>query len=155
MNTKRTIKFYLLRLFRIKSKTKHIAMGFSLGFIPNLFPTFGLGPVISVAIAKLFKTNLISAFIGGISGTFIWPFLFYLNYAVGRAVLSVGNRIPHIGEHHIKSIHLFYYKTMHIGIDFFIGAIINTIVFTPLMYLVIYIIFTNYRTHYLKKIKTW
>lgn len=55
MNIKRILKFYLIRLFRLKKGAKQISLGLVAGFVPNWFPTFGLGPLISVVLARLVR----------------------------------------------------------------------------------------------------
>lgn len=154
MNIKRIIKYYFIRLLRQKSDAKDVSLGLAIGFVPNWYPTFGLGPIISIALAKIFRTNLVSAFIGGISGSIIWPFLFYLNYKVGNFVLHFGSNITgKINGRHLESVNLFYYKTKTIGFDFFIGSVINVVVFGIIIYFVCYIIFSKYRAFYLRIMK--
>ncbi len=151
MNIKRSIKYNVIRLLRLKSDPKEIALGLSLGFIPNWFPTFGFGPAISVAIGRLFKTNLISAFIGGISGTIIWPVLFYLNYKVGHLILDFGSTPTTINMRHINHLGA-HIHTKKIGLDFLLGSFINVILFSLIIYFVTYMILIKYRFISLRKI---
>lgn len=143
MNLKRAVKYNFLRLLRLKSSAKSIALGLTLGFIPNWYPTFGFGPIISVTIARLFKGNLVSAFIGGISGTIIWPFLFFINYKVGNLILHT-NKNTSI-HRNIKEVKHFYFHSKSLGLEFIIGALIDTVIFSVIIYFVSYIIFSKYR----------
>ena len=152
---KRVVKYHFIRLFRIKSGAKQVAFGFSLGFIPNWFPTFGLGPIISVAISKPLKANLVAAIIGGVSGAFIWPFLFYLNLKVGKFLVHLGTHIASIEENNIESVKLFYYKTKTIGIEFILGALVNCLTFGLISYFLLYFILTRHRHFYLRILKKW
>src|SRR5690606_24397682 len=94
----RRIRYYLIRLFRLKSSPHHVALGLMIGFIPSWFPTFGLGPFLSVSLAKFIKANKISALIGGVIGTPIWPLLFFLNYKVGSFIFDRKPKIDEIDE---------------------------------------------------------
>lgn len=145
MNIKRKIKYYIIRLLRLKTDAKDIAFGLTLGFFPNWFPTFGTGPIISVALAKLFKTNILSALIGGISGALLWPILFVINYKTGNYILDFSSSITDINEAEIEAVSLFYYKTKEIGFVFLSGAIINSIIFSFIIYFTSYVVFKKYR----------
>lgn len=154
MNIKRKTKYYLIRLLRLKTDAKDIAFGLTLGFFPNWFPTFGTGPIISIALAKLFNTSVISAFIGGVAGALLWPILFFLNYKTGNYLLDFSSSITDINEAEIEAVNLFYYKTKKIGYEFLSGAIVNSIIFSFIIYFTSYVIFKKYRYLYLKLLKS-
>lgn len=128
-------------MLRQKSGSHSIALGFSLGFIPNLFPTFGLGPFISVAIARIVRVNTISALLGGTIGTWLWPVLFYVNYLVGEAIVNpdvqldkMDDSIQHIAE-----------GMEGIGVAFLIGAGINSAVISVVLYFIAFSLMSRYR----------
>lgn len=141
--------YYALRLLRIKGSDEKIARGFSLGMIVNFFPTFGFGVIISPFFARLFGGNPIAGLVGGASLTFFWAFLFYLNFSVGNFVLDINTPVQSYEELDVELIH-----TVNPGMSFFIGALINCIFFGGTVYLLLYIFLRNYRTWYLKKLKT-
>lgn len=147
----RTIKYSLIRLLRINSNAKDISFGLVLGFLPNWIPTFGFGPVISIALAKLFKANIVSAFIGGISGALLWPVLFVLNYKVGNFLLSISSSVTPINDAEIEAVNLFYYKTKNIGVEFLVGATVNIIIFSLIFYFAFYYLLKKYQKLYLKR----
>ncbi|WP_134701477.1 DUF2062 domain-containing protein [Ammoniphilus sp. YIM 78166] len=155
MKLKRRLKYYLLRLFRLKAGPHQIAMGLTLGFVPNWFPTFGLGPMLSVGLAKLTGVNLIAAVIGGVLGAPIWPVLFLLNYKVGSLILSEPSKVNDIEE-------VDYYEAIDdtVGvasgsIQYITGTLVNVVLSSLLVYLSIYFLFRRYRLNILLKLRYW
>ncbi len=157
MKLKRRKKYYLIRLFRQKSSPHHVAVGFTMGLIPSWFPTFGLGPALSVGLAKLVRANTFAAIVGGVIGTLIWPLLFLLNYKVGSLLLDRNTRIDELEDvEYINAVH----HTLN-GIDsihssgylFLTGAVINIIISSLFIYFLVYFIFKKYRVSILKKIR--
>lgn len=147
MNIKRILKFYLIRLFRLKKGAKQISLGLVAGFVPNWFPTFGLGPLISVVLARLVRGNIPAAIISASLGSLIWPFLFYLNYKVGCLFLYP---TPAHAEEVNKGL---LNAAQDISILFFVGAFLNTILFGTLSYFLFYFIFSQYRDVILRRIQ--
>ncbi|NBI28844.1 DUF2062 domain-containing protein [Chengkuizengella marina] len=134
----RGVKYYCIRLFRLKSGAKQISLGFSLGFIPCWFPTFGIGPMLSIALAKIFKVNMVATIIAASLGSFIWPVLFIGNYQIGEWLFF---RLEHM-------------DALSMTYDFMIGAVINSILSSVILYFVLYFLFKRYRITILKKMKT-
>ncbi|MDP5272600.1 DUF2062 domain-containing protein [Chengkuizengella axinellae] len=130
----RIIRYYFIRLFRLKSGTSKISLGFSLGFIPCWFPTFGIGIMISIALAKLFKVNIVSSMIAASLGAFVWPVLFFLDYQTGTLIFSSS----------LKDA----------GSSFVVGAILNSFIFMLISYVVFYNIFKKYRLFLLDKLRS-
>jgi uncharacterized protein len=62
MNLGRKFKYNLVRILRVNDSPHQVALGFTLGFIPNWYPTFGLGVILSVGLAKSVKSNTVAAF---------------------------------------------------------------------------------------------
>jgi uncharacterized protein (DUF2062 family) len=143
---RRRIKYYLIRLLRQKSGSHSIALGFALGFIPNLFPTFGLGPFLSVAMAKVIRGNMISALLGATLGAWMWPLLFYINYKVGEWVTDREVRVEEIVQENLEGVG-------GIGWNFIIGAGINSIFVGVLLYIVSFYIYCRYREQLMNYIK--
>lgn len=155
MKLKRRLKYNLLRLFRLKAGPHQIAMGLTLGFIPNWFPTFGLGPMLSIGLAKLTGVNLIAAVIGGVLGAPIWPILFFMNYKVGSLIFHEPSKVDDIEE-------VDYYEaiddtvgTTSGSIPYITGTLINVVLSSVLVYLAIYFLFRRYRLNILLRIRYW
>jgi len=157
MKITRRMKYHLIRLFRLKSNPHHVALGLTMGLIPSWIPTFGLGPVLSVGLARLVKANTVSALVGGIIGTPIWPLLFLLNYKVGSFILERESKVDELEE--VDYIHAIYHT--HKGMDgfhssgflFLAGAVINILISSTLIYCIAYLLFKTYRVRILDKIR--
>ena len=157
MKITRTVKYNLIRLFRIKSGPHQVASGFTIGFIPSWLPTFGLGPVLSVGMARLVKANTVSALVGGVMGTFIWPLLFFLNYQVGSLLLDRNTKVIELDEvEYIDALEHTYtgiVSSHSSGFIFLTGAMCNIIISSMLIYIMVYIMFKTNRVRILNKIR--
>ncbi|WP_174732191.1 DUF2062 domain-containing protein [Mesobacillus harenae] len=154
MKLKRQSKYFLIRLFRQKSSPHEVAMGLSVGFVPNWFPTFGLGPVFSIGIAKLTKVNVISAFMGGVIGTPLWPVFFLLNYKTGSLFLNQPREEIELKE--VEYLEVFNNTIGNLqsgSLQFLTGALINIVISSWAVYLISYVIFKRYRMDILAKLK--
>lgn len=150
---RRRIKYYFIRLLRQKSGSHSVALGFALGFLPNLYPTFGFGPFLSVAIAKVLRGNLISTLLSATLGAWMWPFLFYMNYKVGQWVTDREVDVTNIVDDDLN-LDGVASDVGGIGWNFIIGAGINTIVIGTLLYIVSFYIYCRYRDRLLSHIKS-
>lgn len=124
-----------------------------MGFIPSWFPTFGLGPLLSIGLAKFFRVNVIAALIGGVIGTPIWPILFFFNYKIGSLIFDRHNKVDGIEDvnyEHVVNETLGSLQSG--GITFLTGACINMIISTIAIYVIVYILFKRYRETILQKI---
>jgi uncharacterized protein (DUF2062 family) len=155
MNILRRIKYYLVRLFRIKSGSHQIALGVIIGFSPCWLPTFGIGPMLSVALAKFVKANVISALISAALGSFLWPLLFFLNYKMGSILMF--NDVPEKRPSNTDDVT--YIEPIEqvnslraVGIEFTIGAIFNIVFFGIVGYIALYYLFNRYRERILLKL---
>ncbi|MFP3919230.1 DUF2062 domain-containing protein [Lysinibacillus telephonicus] len=157
MKITRRIKFNLIRLFRLKSSPHHVALGLTMGLIPSWIPTFGLGPVLSVGLARLVKANTVSALIGGIIGTPIWPLLFLLNYKVGSLIFDGKSKVDELDDvEYINAIHHTYKGIVgphSSGFLFLSGAVINILISSTLVYFIVYLLFKKCRVRILNKIR--
>ena len=147
MKIKRILKFYLIRLFRLKKGAKQISLGLVMGFIPNWFPTFGLGPMLSVILAKVSRGNIPAAIISASIGSLIWPFLFFLNYKVGCLFM-------YTSPAQAEEVSTGYFSVVQeVSFFFFVGAILNTLIFGVLGYFLFYFLFSKYRYAILKRLQ--
>lgn len=149
----RHTKYTIIKLLRIKDKAHSTAIGFTLGLLINFVPSFGFGPVFSVACAKLFRGNSVAGFLGGISLIWAFPLLFYLNFLIGNALLPVelSEIVEDMGDPS-DAIE----ATLHLGKAFFIGMFTNMFFAALIVYFLIYTMITKYRKPLLRYIyKTW
>lgn len=157
MKITRIIKYNLIRLFRLKSGPHQVASGVTIGFIPSWLPTFGLGPVLSVGMARFLKTNTVSALVGGVLGTFIWPLLFFLNYKVGSLLLDRNTKVDELDEvEYIDAIEHTYtgiVSSHSSGFIFLTGAMCNIVISSIFIYIMVYVMFKTYRVRILNRIR--
>jgi uncharacterized protein len=148
----RRLKFLLIKLFRIKGNAHDISLGFTLGFLIHFIPSFGMGPILSTAGAKLFKGNPVAGFISGVALIWLFPFLFYLNVVVGETLFPYGIFPSAAGmPHHGMSLD----AGMHLGAAFFLGMVVNVLLFGMIVYYLIFTIIKKYRLNFLSLIKKW
>ncbi|KZN98661.1 DUF2062 domain-containing protein [Bacillus badius] len=142
----RQFKYMLLKFFRIRSSAHSISIGFALGASINFVPSFGMGLLISIAFAKLFRGNTVAAFLGGVSLMGIFPFLFYLNLVTGQFVYpyELGEMIESAVEE-AASWQATAAAGFSVGRTFIIGMLINMILFIGSFYLAVYVIFKRYQ----------
>ncbi|RSD25385.1 DUF2062 domain-containing protein [Mesobacillus subterraneus] len=148
----RKLKFLLIKLFRIKGNAHNVSLGFTLGFLIHFIPSFGMGPVLSTMSAKLFRGNAVAGFISGVALIWLFPFLFYLNVVVGETLFPYGMFPSSIDmSQHGMSLG----AGMHLGAAFFLGMIVNIILFGMIVYYLIYMIMRKYRLTFLSIIRKW
>lgn len=148
---RRRIKYYLLRLLRQRSGSHTIALGFSIGFLPNLYPTFGFGPFISLFLARIFRGNPISALLGATMGAWLWPFFFYVNYKVGAWITHREVDLDRLVEENIEEV---AEDVGGIGWNFMVGSVVNTIIIGIAFYALAFYLFGKYRGSLLAHIKS-
>jgi len=154
LKLKRRTRYYLLRLFRLKAGPHQVALGLTLGFIPNWFPTFGLGPVLSAGLAKVAKVNVISAVVGGIIGTPLWPVLFLFNYRIGGLFEDTPSMVEEIEDvEYIEAANHTVGSIQSGSLQFLTGALVNVLISSIIIYLIVYLLFKKYRIIILEKLK--
>lgn len=132
--------YYVIRLFRIRSTTEHIARGFAIGLVVNFFPTFGLGMLISGFLAKAIGGSAIAGLVGGAVLSFAWPVLFYLNMRTGGIFV----RPPVV----VEDFEDFTPKVMNTvlwGKTFSIGAVVNSVLLGLAAYLMVLLLYHRVR----------
>jgi uncharacterized protein (DUF2062 family) len=158
----RKIKYNCLKLLRIKQSDHQIVIGLLTGFFHCWFPTFGLGLFISIGLAKLLRGNIVGAIIAGTIGTFVWPFLFYLNYLVGSIVMKLFSfsslNLNKVIDTPIKDLD--YSQSAHhfnrlgnMSFSFIEGSIINSILFSIVAYFPLRFILKRYRSPLLRMLR--
>ncbi len=83
-------RWFLLKIIRQTHDEHKVAMGAAIGMWVNFLPLPGLGGVISIILAWIFRANIPAAFIAQIpSNPWTFPLLWWVSYAVGRQVVPV------------------------------------------------------------------
>jgi uncharacterized protein len=149
----RKSKYLLIKLLRLQDKAHSVALGFTLGLLINFVPSFGLGPVISVAFAKLLRGNAIAGLVGGLSIIWAFPILFYLNTLVGHLFFPI--EIHDLTDHFEETDETVEFG-LQVGKAFIAGMIANMIITGIIVYFISYTIIKNFRVKLLQYIyKNW
>ncbi len=125
MKYRRRLKYYLIKLCRLKDSPKAVAGGLAWGAFVHFYPTFGLGPLIAVFMAGLFRTNIVAATVGWAIIMPLFPVFFYFNFIIGDFLIGVpaDNIVMAIqGFSHISLKDIFL-----VSKAFVVGSIVNGI----------------------------
>lgn len=152
MRLLRTMRYNLIRLFRIQAGAHRIALGFVVGFFPCWFPTFGVGPVLSLALCRLAKGNLVAAIVAASIGSLLWPILFYLNFLAGKLVTDNWKRTPDLDGDYLETAEEIV-SLSDVGLDFIIGSLMNSIILSLAGYWLLRVVLTYYRPEIYRWIK--
>ncbi|MDQ0338211.1 uncharacterized protein (DUF2062 family) [Caldalkalibacillus uzonensis] len=137
-------------MLRIKDKAHKIALGFTLGLLINFVPTFGFGPLVSVAFARLFRGNAVAGLLGGISLIWVFPLLMYFNFAVGHALLPI--EVDELVED-IEGAGEALEAGVELGRAFFVGMLLNMLMTGIILYATLYVLLTRFRRAMLQHIR--
>lgn len=116
----RAVVYYVIRLFRIRSATEQVARGFAVGLIPNFYPTFGFGFLISAFLARITGGSAAAGLVGGVSLAWVWPLLFFLNVRMGSVFVE-----PRIPIDDLEDVTERNMRRLMWGPAFMVGAILN------------------------------
>ena len=84
---KRALRLWYLRLLRLKGEPGEVAGGMAIGVFVGMTPTVPLHTVLAVLIAYLFKKSKLAAAMGvWISNPLVLPFIYLLDYKLGRMI---------------------------------------------------------------------
>ncbi|SPD75932.1 conserved hypothetical protein [uncultured Desulfobacterium sp.] len=90
MVIQRQIRYYYLRLMRLRGDPHDLALGMALGVFSGMMPTLPFHTVIAVALAVFLKASKITAALGTwVSNPLNWCILYYLNYKLGSFCLGI------------------------------------------------------------------
>jgi len=84
---KRAIRLFYLRILRLKGQPGEVAGGMAIGVFIGMTPTVPLHTFLAVLIAFLLGKSKLAAALGvWISNPFLLPFVYLLDYEVGRII---------------------------------------------------------------------
>ncbi|WP_343215076.1 DUF2062 domain-containing protein [Evansella tamaricis] len=157
------MKYLIIRLLRIKDKAHSVARGFTIGALMNFVPTFGFGPFLSTVSPKVVRGNAIAGFIGGLSFLWAFPILFLFNIKVGEKLLpieiaeTIEEVVEEAGEVDSEVVaEVVIEAGLVLGQAFFVGMVVNMILFGVVCYFLIYTIIKKYRREVLRFVhKKW
>jgi len=141
------IKQHLKEVIELKTSPHSIATGFALGTFIAIFPTFGLGVFIGLALILIFKkvskVSMLIAFV--VWNPLILALIYPLNYKVGNYFLA---DFP-VKTYKIELLNqLFVYSRR-----FIVGSIINALSISVISYVLVLYSAYKYQKKKAKKIK--
>ncbi len=86
---KRNSRLLYLRLMRLRGQPKEVAGGMAIGVFVGMTPTVPLHTVLAVLIALILKRSKLAAALGvWVANPFMLPFIYFLDYKVGQALIG-------------------------------------------------------------------
>jgi uncharacterized protein (DUF2062 family) len=86
----RQIKYYFLRLTRLKGEPQELAMGMALGIFSGMLPIMPFQIALAITLALFFKGSKITAALGTwVTNPLNWYFMYYYSYKIGASVLGL------------------------------------------------------------------
>ena len=83
-------RLFYLRILRLKGEPEEVAGGMAIGVFIGLTPTVPLQTILAVLIAFLLGKSKLAAALGGlVANPFLLPFIYILDYKVGRMITGV------------------------------------------------------------------
>ena len=90
MKYSRQLKYYVLRLIRLREEPHELALGLALGIFTGMMPIMPFQSALAVALALIFKGSKITALIGTwVSNPLNWYFLYYYSYRLGASLTGL------------------------------------------------------------------
>jgi len=86
----RPIRYYYLRLVRLKGEPHELAIGMAFGIFSGMMPILPFQIALAVTLALFFKGSKIAAALGTwVSNPLNWYFLYYYSYKLGAFILRL------------------------------------------------------------------
>ena len=93
MNLKRSIKYYWLKIVRLKGSPHDLALGIAIGIFVGMLPIMPFQIALAVTLALFFKGSKITAALGTwVSNPLNWYFLYYFSYKIGAVILGLSEK---------------------------------------------------------------
>ena len=138
----------------IKDTPHAIGLGVAIGLGWNFIPSLGIGPFVSVFNAKLFRASGIAALTVNLGTGIFIPLMYSLNLVTGRFIVGQWFTAPEIEKQIHDSIQIsldnievimkepstFFSisRVTEFGFEFFLGGIINALIFGIILYSLIW-----------------
>ncbi len=89
---KRTKKYILVNLKRMKGSSHEIALGLACGISISFTPFLGLHALLAITLAWVLRGSMAAALIGTLFGNpWTFPFIWYLSYEIGKLFVLESN----------------------------------------------------------------
>ena len=91
---KRTKKYILINLRRMKGSSHEIALGLACGISVSFTPFLGLHSLLAITLAWTLRGSMASALIGTLFGNpWTFPFIWYFTYEIGQLFVLTNSNI--------------------------------------------------------------
>ncbi len=88
---KRAFRLFFVRLLRLKGQPEEVAGGVAIGVFIGLTPTVPMHTILSIVVAFLLGKSKLAAVLGSwIANPFVLPFIYIMDYEVGRMITGIG-----------------------------------------------------------------
>lgn len=151
------------KAIKTKKSPEAIAMGFSVGTFIAIFPTFGLGLLVVLAIMFFYKKMSRIAAIAGLAfwGIFMMAPIFYLSPRIGRLFFNFKDNAVNQSAYKITEIfsitpftfHNFFNFMKVYARDYLIGNTILAIIISFISYFIVKQAVINYRKQKEERLK--
>ena len=90
MKYNRRIKYYFLKIVRLRGEPRELALGVSFGVFAGMMPIMPFQTALAVTLALFFRASKITAALGTwISNPLNWYFLYYYSHKIGASILGL------------------------------------------------------------------
>ncbi len=132
----RQLKVSFRKLLHLRDSTHEIALGFGIGVVIGILPTFGFGALIIGILAILIRFNIFAALVGTIvNNPLFTPFWLMSSYKVGEMITQIGINL----EKGVIS------NILNFSLSYLVGNIVLAIICGIISYFIMYIIIETYR----------
>ena len=102
--------------------------------------------VLSGLLAGVLRVNIPAAILGDVLLKSFFPLFFYFNLLVGDFLVGIRpHHIPQLLFKLLNVAHFDFAELRHFGKAFFLGAVVNTLVFGTMLCVIVYIVFSRYK----------
>lgn len=144
---KRKLRFVYLKIIRLSDPPEIIARGAAIGVLMGILPTFGLGVLLSLGVAFVFRANKAAAVLGSlIMNPFTSPFFWGISAAVGSFIMRE-DRAELLRRLHGADGESILKNAGWLTAVYMTGNIIVSAVFTVISYYLVKIWVSEHRRH--------
>jgi uncharacterized protein (DUF2062 family) len=135
------------KLLSLRASPHQIAIGFAIGVFVGIFPTFGFGAIVILAIASLWKFNIPAAIIGTVMGNPLFAPIWITLTCVISGIKPSEIKLPN------ESINQILAHYGNIGLRFIIGNMGVSIVVAGISYFLVNRAVSWYKKKNIQKIE--
>ena len=159
-----TIRTKLKEILKLTGSPHSVALGAAVGVFWNFIPSLGVGPFLSMGLARMIRGSAVAALTANLATGFFIPIFYSMNMITGRFLKgdkvqpieieetlqgSIQESMIKMEEIVEKPVNYFSLDKMQdFTADFLIGAVVNALIGATIIYFVFLFILTRkYRTN--------